>query len=51
MDLAPPRGGDCPQCDRRGARRLRFHGLWRLLGIVDTLRKGKVSPDAGRRIP
>ncbi|WP_172731723.1 Ldh family oxidoreductase [Pluralibacter gergoviae] len=22
------------------------HGLWRLLGIVDTLRKGKVSPDA-----
>lgn len=23
------------------------HGLWRLLGIVDTLRKGKVSPDAG----
>ncbi len=25
------------------------HGLWRLLGIVDTLRKGKVSPDASRR--
>lgn len=23
------------------------HGLWRLLGIVETLRKGKVSPDAG----
>ncbi|HDT6547052.1 TPA: Ldh family oxidoreductase [Kluyvera ascorbata] len=22
------------------------HGLWRLLGIVETLRKGKVSPDA-----
>ncbi|WP_061707865.1 Ldh family oxidoreductase [Pseudenterobacter timonensis] len=22
------------------------HGLWRLLGIVNTLRKGKVSPDA-----
>ena len=22
------------------------HGLWRLLGIVDTLRKGKVSADA-----
>ena len=26
------------------------HGLWRLLGIVDTLRKGKVSPDAGPQI-
>lgn len=22
------------------------HGLWRLLGIVETRRKGKVSPDA-----
>ena len=26
------------------------HGLWRLLGIVDTLRKGKVSPDAEPQI-
>ena len=25
-------------------------GLWRLLGIVDTLRKGKVSPDAEPQI-
>ena len=26
------------------------HGLWRLLGIVETLRKGKVSADARPQI-
>lgn len=26
------------------------HGLWRLLGIVDTLRKGKVSRMPNRRL-
>ena len=45
MDLAPTTRRRLPACDRRGARRLRFHGLWRLLGVVDTLRKD-VSPDA-----